>query len=58
MYAIRSYYVGAGVAPEAMAAGNGEILQLALAAFVADRAVIGGADHQPFETMLPHGHVV
>ncbi len=44
----------AGIAPPAMAAGDGEILELAFAALVADRAVVGVVDHQPFDDLPAH----
>ena len=39
-----------------MAAGDGKILQLAFAAFIADRTVVWVVDHQPFNDLPPHGH--
>ena len=39
------------IAAQAVAAGDGHILQLAFAALVADRAVVGMVDHQPFDDM-------
>jgi len=44
------------IATDALSAGDGEILQLAFPPFVADRAVMGVVDHQPFEHLLAHRH--
>src|SRR6185369_2619678 len=43
------------VAPDAVAAGDGEVLELALPPLVADRAVVGVIDHQPFDDGAAHG---
>ena len=42
------------VAPDAVAAGDGEVLQLAFAPLVADRAVVGVVDHQPLDDRAAH----
>ncbi len=44
------------IAADAVAAGDGEILQLAFAPLVADRAVVGVVDHQPFDDLPAHRH--
>jgi len=39
-----------------MTASHGHLLQLALAAFVADRTIVGMIDHGPLDDMLAQLH--
>ena len=46
----------APVAAQAMATGNGQVLQQAVSAFVAHRAVVGMVEHEPFDDVPPEIH--
>ena len=50
----------APVAAKTVPAGNGQVLQQAVPAFVAHRTVVGMVEHEPFDDMPPkiHGFVI